>query len=101
MWLGAGLYNESGATEQQTWRCRDKSDATLWSKIDKMTLLLQLGRDAVGCEHDADGIGGPAETRGARGAPLKGRVWGYTADVGNVSAMRNAELYEGVRNLAR
>jgi len=64
--------------------------------------LLQLGRDAVGCGHDADGIGGPAETHGARGdAALEVRAWGYTMYVGDVTAVRNAELYEGIRNLAR
>ena len=64
-----------------------------------MALLLQLGRDAVRCEHDADGIGRPAETH-ALGTAV-GRVRGYTADVGDVATVRHAELYEGVRNLAR
>ena len=64
--------------------------------------LLQLGRDAVGCEHDADGVGGPAETH-ALGGALGGRreQRGYTMYVGDVTAVGNAELYEGVRNLAR
>ena len=66
-----------------------------------MALLLQLGRDAVGREHDADGVGGPTETH-ARGVALGGKVRRrYTMDVGDVAAVRNAELYEGVRNLAR
>lgn len=86
-----------------TWRCRDEGDAALRREIDKVAWLLQLGRDAVGCEHDADGVGGPAETH-ARGVALslRGKVRrGYTMNVGDVAAVRNAELYEGVRNLAR
>jgi hypothetical protein len=62
--------------------------------------LLQLGRDVVGCEHDADCIGWPAETH-AQGAALGARVWGYTVDVRDVATVRNAELYEGIRNLGR
>ena len=86
-------------TNKQTWRCRDKSDAALRREIDKVALLLQLGRDAVRCEHDADGVGGPAETH-AWGTAV-GSVRGYAADVGDVATVRHAELYEGVRKLAR
>ncbi len=49
-----------------------------------------------------DGIGGPAETHWHTGAAALGaRVWGYTIDVGNVTTVRDTELNEGVRNLAR
>jgi hypothetical protein len=54
--------------------------------------LLQLGRDAVGCGHDADGICGSAETYARWGAALGARVWGYTMYVRDVTAMRDAEL---------
>jgi hypothetical protein len=94
--LGCGCPKQ----RRPTWRCRDKSNAAPRREVDKMAPL-QLGRDALGCGHDADGIGGPAETHARRGAALGVRERGYTMYVRDVAAVRNAELYEGIRNLAR
>jgi len=90
---------QPGEAGGPTWWCRDKSDASLRRKIDKVRSLWQFGCVALGREYHPDGVSRPAEANAC--AALSGRVRGDAVDVWDVAAVRHAELYQGVRNLAR
>jgi len=77
-------------TDGQTWWCRDEHDAAFRREIDKVTRL-QFRLVALGCKHDADGVGWPAEAHAAC-ATLGVRMRGNTMDVRYVAAVGHAEL---------
>lgn len=76
-----------------TWWCGDKDDASLRREIDKVRSL-QFRRIALGREHHADGVSGPAEAHACACAAIGARVamMGDEVDVRDVASVRHAEL---------
>ena len=77
-------------TDGQTWWCRDKRYAAFRREIDKVSSL-QFRFVALRCEHDTDGVGGPAEAPATGVAPWV-RMRGNTMDARDVTAVGYAEL---------
>jgi hypothetical protein len=74
-----------------TWWRRDKHYATLRREVDKVGSL-KFGRVALGCEHHADGVSGPAEAPACAAIGVRVSMRGDAADVRDVAAVRYTEL---------